>query len=104
MAQPLEDLSELKEFLTLSEVSRLFNVHPNTLRNWDRTGKLKAVRIGARKDRRYRKSDLLAFFYGREPALQSKKGSQKEEDKFSLEDEPKPVGSSLPILREKEEK
>ena len=59
------DPSKLKELLTLSEVCRLFNVHPNTLRNWDRSGTLKAIRIGTRKDRRYRKDEVLSFFYGK---------------------------------------
>jgi excisionase family DNA binding protein len=47
------------ELLTLKEASELLKVHPNTLRNWDKNGILKAVRIGERKLRRYKKSDLL---------------------------------------------
>ncbi|MBI2121990.1 MAG: MerR family transcriptional regulator [Candidatus Sungbacteria bacterium] len=41
------------------KTSNLLNCHPNTLRQWDRKGILVAVRFGERKDRRYRKEDIL---------------------------------------------
>jgi len=44
--------------LTLSEASELLNVHPNTLRKWDKKGILKAFRFGQRGDRRYKKEDI----------------------------------------------
>ncbi len=50
---------ELPELLTLKQACELLQVHPNTLRNWDKNGILKAVRIGQRGLRRYRKADLL---------------------------------------------
>lgn len=49
------------EYLTLMQVSVLLKVHPNTLRNWDKSGELKALRIGTRRLRRYKKSDILKF-------------------------------------------
>lgn len=45
--------------ITLEEASALLNVHPETLRRWDRSGELLAIRIGKRKDRRYKKQDVL---------------------------------------------
>lgn len=51
--------NDLPEYLTLMQVSQLLQVHPNTLRNWGKSGQLKAIRIGARKIRRYKKSDVL---------------------------------------------
>lgn len=51
--------NDLPEYLTLMQVADLLQVHPNTLRNWDKNGTLKAVRIGVRKIRRYKKSDVL---------------------------------------------
>lgn len=45
--------------LKLSEVVDLLKVHPNTLRNWDKKGILKAVRFGIRGDRRYKKQEVM---------------------------------------------
>ena len=53
--------NELPEYLTLMQVSKLLKVHPNTLRNWDKNGQLKATRIGLRKIRRYKKEDVLKY-------------------------------------------
>ncbi|MBX4205365.1 MAG: MerR family DNA-binding transcriptional regulator [Candidatus Doudnabacteria bacterium] len=36
-------------------MTQLLNVHPNTLRNWEKEGLIDAVRIGRRRDRRYHK-------------------------------------------------
>ncbi len=52
---------ELSEYLTLKQVSDLLKVHPNTLRNWDKNGTLKPVRLGERKIRRYKKEDVIKF-------------------------------------------
>lgn len=49
----------MPNMLTLQQASDVLNVHPNTLRNWDNEGVLKAVRYGKRGDRRYRKEDIL---------------------------------------------
>ena len=47
------------KLLKISEAAELLNVHPNTLRQWDRKGILRAVRFGERGDRRYRKEDVI---------------------------------------------
>ena len=49
------------QLLTLKEASDALKVHPNTLRQWDKKGILKAVRIGIKKVRRYRKEDIENF-------------------------------------------
>ena len=46
---------DIQELLTIKEAARLINVHPNTLRNWEKDGKIQAVRLGSRRDRRYPK-------------------------------------------------
>jgi excisionase family DNA binding protein len=53
--------NNLNPLLKLNEAAKLLNVSPWTLRLWDNNGKLKAVRIGTRKDRRYRKEDILVI-------------------------------------------
>ena len=49
----------LPNILTLQQACELLNCHPNTLRQWDNKGILIAVRFGERRDRRYRKNDIL---------------------------------------------
>ena len=48
-----------KEYLRVSEASKLLGVHANTLRNWDKQGLLKPVRVGVRKERRYKRADVI---------------------------------------------
>ena len=48
-----------REFLTVSEVSDLLNIHPNTVRRWAQLGLLKAWRVGPRRDRRFQRTDVL---------------------------------------------
>lgn len=50
---------KIPELLTMKETCELLKVHANTLRQWDKKGILKAVRFGARRDRRYKKDDVL---------------------------------------------
>jgi excisionase family DNA binding protein len=49
---------ELPKLLTLKQTCEILQVHRNTLRDWDKKGILKAVRIGQRGDRRYHKEDV----------------------------------------------
>ena len=55
------NMKEISDYLTLKQVSELLKVHPNTLRNWDKNGNLKPIRIGERKIRRYKKEDVIKF-------------------------------------------
>jgi excisionase family DNA binding protein len=53
--------SEKKQpkLLTLKQASEILNCHPNTLRKWDAKGYLVAIRFGTRRDRRYRREDVM---------------------------------------------
>lgn len=53
------NMNEIPELLGLMETCELLKLHPNTLRQWDRKGILVALRFGVRKDRKYRKEDIL---------------------------------------------
>jgi putative resolvase len=55
----MTDKEKPKEYLRVSEASKLLGVHANTLRNWDKQGLLKPVRVGVRKERRYKREDVL---------------------------------------------
>ena len=52
---------KIGSMLTITEVSRLLNVHPNTLRRWSNKGIIKTYRIGSRADRRFWKDDIERF-------------------------------------------
>jgi len=52
-------IEQMPNILTLQQACEILNCHPNTLRKWDNKGFLKAIRFGTRRDRRYRRSDVL---------------------------------------------
>lgn len=51
----------MDNLLNINEAATLINVHPETLRRWDRDGTLVAIKVNDRGDRRYGKSDILEF-------------------------------------------
>lgn len=46
------------EFYSIRDVATMLSVHIETVRRWDKEGKLKSVRIGDRGHRKYRRSDI----------------------------------------------
>lgn len=54
------DVGESKLF-SIKQVSDIFGVHPDTLRNWEKEGILVPLRVGNRQDRRYRPEDIEAI-------------------------------------------
>lgn len=50
-----------ESLLTIRQASKLLNVHPDSLRRWEKQGKIASLRIGSRKDRRYYLKDLFAI-------------------------------------------
>ena len=53
------DLKNLPDLLTVREVAELLRVSPLTLKRWGKRGKLPAIRINSRGDRRYKKEQVL---------------------------------------------
>ena len=47
------------KLLGIRAAAEMLSVNPETLRRWDRSGKLKAIIISKRGDRRYREEDLM---------------------------------------------
>lgn len=46
------------KLLKINAAAEMLSVNPETLRRWDRSGKLKAIIISKRGDRRYKESDI----------------------------------------------
>ena len=49
------------KLLKIREATEILSVNPETLRRWDRSGKLKAIIISKRGDRRYNLEDIEKF-------------------------------------------
>ncbi|RJQ33049.1 type I restriction-modification system subunit M [Candidatus Parcubacteria bacterium] len=54
-------LKGMPELLSISQVAEIFNIHPDTLRNWEKEGILVPMRVGKRGDRKYRPQDIQAI-------------------------------------------
>ncbi len=52
-------LSDLPDLMTIKEVATLLRVSPLTIKRWGKRGKLPAIRINSRGDRRYKKEVVL---------------------------------------------
>jgi len=50
--------SAQRKLLSIQEASTMLGVHPNTLRQWEARGIVRAVRLGLRKDRRYTTEEI----------------------------------------------
>ncbi|OGK47739.1 hypothetical protein A3A93_04685 [Candidatus Roizmanbacteria bacterium RIFCSPLOWO2_01_FULL_38_12] len=57
--QPSVSLDNLPDLMTIKEVSHLLRVSPLTIKRWGKKGKLPAIRINSRGDRRYKKEVIL---------------------------------------------
>jgi len=53
------NLDDLPDLLTIKEVASILRVSPLTIKRWGKSGKLPAIRINSRGDRRYRKEVVL---------------------------------------------
>lgn len=52
-------LENLPDLLTVREVADILRVSPLTIKRWGKRGKLPAIRINSRGDRRYKKEAVL---------------------------------------------
>jgi site-specific DNA-methyltransferase (adenine-specific) len=59
--------NDLPKLLKIKEAAKMLEVNPETLRRWDKSGDLVAIRFGKRKDRRYREEDIKKFIEKNSP-------------------------------------
>lgn len=57
--KPSVTIGNLPDLLTIREVSELLRVSQLTIKRWGKSGKLPAIRINTRGDRRYKKEVIL---------------------------------------------
>jgi len=58
-----EPAPALVETLTRTQTAKIFGVHPGSLKRWEKSGKLRAIKITAR-TLRYDKREVLALLDG----------------------------------------
>lgn len=54
-------IDNLPDLMTVREVAEVLRVSPLTIKRWGKKGKLPALRINSRGDRRYRKEQILTL-------------------------------------------
>ena len=64
-------MDDSEPLLDIEEAARFLNVSETSLRRWTNEGRLACLRVGRRRERRFRKADLLAFAES-EPAGRSR--------------------------------
>lgn len=57
----MEDRLRKEELLTTTQVARLLNVHPNTVRKWAKKGLMRPYRLGTRGDARFSGDEIRRF-------------------------------------------
>ena len=62
------DTRETKmKYLRVGVAARLLGVHPQTIRVWEKSGKLPCVRVGPRNERRFARTDVERIMRGDKP-------------------------------------
>ena len=66
LGKPLrpQEIADPNELLDIAQAAALLNVSETSLRRWTNSGRLPCLRIGQRRERRFRRGDLLAFLQG----------------------------------------
>lgn len=73
--EPQLDINNLPDLLTVKEVATLLRVSPLTVKRWGKRGKLPAIRINSRGDRRYRREAVL-WLLGIDSSEQNSDGNE----------------------------
>lgn len=51
----------LNKMLTVDDIANIFNVHPCTVRRWEKQGRLKSYRLGDQTCIRFKREEILNF-------------------------------------------
>jgi len=69
-------MSDAVELLDISEAARFLNVSETSLRRWTNADTLPCLRVGLRRERRFRRADLLGFMEQPRAAKRSSDGEE----------------------------
>lgn len=50
-----------QKMLTVKEIASILNIHPNTVRRWEKKGLLESYGIGPRRSLRFKREDMIDF-------------------------------------------
>ena len=66
MGKPLrpQEIADPNELLDIGQAAAFLNVSEASLRRWTNSGRLACLRVGRRRERRFRRADLLGFLEG----------------------------------------
>jgi transcriptional repressor of dcmA and dcmR len=66
LGKPLrpQELADANELLDIGQAAAFLNVSEASLRRWTNSGRLACMRVGQRRERRFRRQDLLGFLEG----------------------------------------
>lgn len=53
----------VQKLISINKAAELLDLHPNTLKRWDKSGELKAIRVGKRGDRRYTLDEIENYLF-----------------------------------------
>jgi len=87
--------------LSISEVSSIFGIHQDTLRNWEKKGLITPLRVGPRKDRKYKPEDIERIANDKSLVKDLGAPLTDEEGKMSLTQLKQFLWSSADILRDR---
>ena len=90
-------MSEPEGLLDIEAAARFLNVSETSLRRWTNSGRLACLRVGRRRERRFRREDLLAFME-EQPAAQGpgiRRSKSVEPSLAMIDGLPLPHGSHL---------
>jgi transcriptional repressor of dcmA and dcmR len=59
-----QEIADANELLDIGQAAAFLNVSQASLRRWTNSGRLACMRVGQRRERRFRRADLLGFLEG----------------------------------------
>jgi excisionase family DNA binding protein len=77
-------MTDETDLLDIAEAARFLNVSETSLRRWTNSGALQCLRVGRRRERRFRRADLLAF-------------TEQQPSRWGVADTPPSVSAARPL-------